>query len=108
MNIEKLSNEYIEDLFQSEFDSSVASLNNISSFECKCVRTSEDKDVFMEVTIFGFAGSPSMDDFKKNEVEKGETVSIDDNDESLEFILQPEKTYTLSVNDYVIIYILKS
>ena len=109
MDVSKMSDEDIESLFYDVFEEKVASFNNITSFECKCVRDSklsaDNKSVGIEVMIAGLAGSPTPEDFKAKKVVEAKCITISrDGESTLAFVLKPEKTYTLNTNDYIVVY----
>lgn len=106
MDITKVSNERIQDLFTEEFEKNIAKMNDIDSFECVCVREANKTDqAKMEVTIYGLAGSPTMDDWLKGNLENAEMVVVKDEwDKTIEFHLGEEDIYNLNINDYVVVY----
>lgn len=105
MNVSKMSDDNLQDLFAEVFEKEIASLNGVSSYECVCKRQTGSNVVTMEVTIYGMAGSPIIDDWKKNKVAKSGSVVIKQEGRgSLQFKLIPKETVSLNVNDYMIVY----
>ena len=103
MNIEKVSDEAMQDLFTEAFEE-VASANDISEFECTCKRTVGSDVVAMEVMVVGLAGSPTYEDAHDCEIEDIEKVTIRRDDSGLDFTRDAESDYVLNNNDYVIVY----
>ena len=105
MNASTLSDEELQDLFEESFRTQVADVSSIGEFECKCTRVVNKSDIRMEVTISGFAGTPTMEEFKTGKVKAANRVSINREDKGvLNFRLVPEETVSLNSNDYVIVY----
>ena len=106
-NINRLSDEVVEDLFTEAFESQVSSLTDIGEFECKCVRESGKEGMKVEVTIFGFAGTPTPDDYKAVKYEEFKKVVVGREDiANATFVLNPNDIMCLNTNDYVVPYIL--
>lgn len=105
VNVERISDEEMEDMFGSAFETQVASPNEIGSYECTCKRDSSNPDVKMEVTIIGLAGSPTLDDFKEGRVKNSGTVVVQREDrERLKFKLVVKEVVSLNTNDYSVVY----
>jgi len=105
MNIQKVSDEEVEDLFEKSFESKVAKFNDIDSFEVKCVREVGKDSLTVEITVMGTAGCPTAEDFKNNKIKDAETVIIYREDKGeLKFMLQPAKTLYLNSTEYIVIY----
>jgi len=105
MNIEKISDEELQDLFANSFEK-VSNLNNISEFECKCIRTVDGDGLVMEVMVSGLAGTPSYESIHTEIFEDLEKISIsrEDSESKLDFKRLPESDCVLNTNDYVIAY----
>jgi len=106
LDISKLSNENISDKFTEAFAEQVASLNQISEFECNCIRESANSDeAKVEVTITGMAGDPTSDDFKNGKIKDYDSVvAKDDEKGDLFFVYSPDETINLNTNDYMVVY----
>jgi len=105
VSVERISDEEMEDMFVSAFESQVAFPNGIGSYECTCRRDSSNPDVKMEVMVIGLAGSPTSDDFKEGKVENsGAVVVRREGKDQLKFELAAEEIITLNTNDYLIVY----
>jgi len=103
MDVSKLSDENIQDMFEEAFEDQIASYNNIGNFECKCTR--DEKAVTMEVMIVGLAGTPCVDDYKNAKVENADAVRIQAEDKgSLKFVLASDEIASLNTNDYTVVY----
>lgn len=105
LEIEKLSDDDIQDRFTEVYEKRVGAYNNINSFECIIKRDSTNKDVTMEVTIVGMAGSPVMDDYKKGKVKNSDVIVLEyEGRGSIRFKLLPEKTISMNSNEYLVVY----
>ncbi len=105
MNVTKLSNEDLQDMFTEVYEKNVAAANMFDSFECICKRDSNNPDIMMEVTITGMAGSPTIDDYKNGKVKNCGSVVINrEGKGSLKFKLVPSDTISLNTNDYMVVY----
>lgn len=105
LDISKLSDDDLQDRFSEVFEKRVSAYNDLNSFECLIKRDSSNKDVVMEVTVIGMAGSPVMDDYKNMKVKNSDVIVLDYGDRgSLKFKLMPEKIVSLNTNDYVVAY----
>lgn len=102
MRVSRISNSELQDAFTSAYQN-IASTNDINEFEAACERSVDGAKVSVEVTIFGFAGTPNQTEFEDLEgVKKVIVPAINPNDESMAFAL--ESVYTLNTNDYVAVY----
>jgi hypothetical protein len=105
MDISRMSDDDLQDMFTEVYGSKVASINNIDSFECICKRVPGAEGAEMEVLVVGMAGSPTMNDYKSNKVIDSSSVVIEREDRGiLKFKLVPEKIVALNTNDYQVIY----
>ena len=106
MDITKISDEKIEDIFAEAFEKQIASEHNISEFECKCKREVVDsQNATIEIMVTGLAGTPIAEDFKNTKLENINSVVVNDEDKgSIEFELIPEETIALNTNDYLVVY----
>jgi len=106
MNVDKIRDEDMQDLFSSAFED-IGSVNNITEFECKCKRTvgNSGTAIAMEVMIIGLAGSPTYEAIHEGELEDLDTISISRDEESkLDFERDTDNDYILNTNDYIIAY----
>jgi hypothetical protein len=106
INVEKLSNEDLQDMFAEAFREQVASKNNIDEFECTCKRDSNNPDVKIEVMIVGMAGTPYLEMFQKGKIKGADSVIIkkEGYKNTLKFKLEIKETLALNANDYLIVY----
>jgi predicted Zn-dependent protease len=105
MDISKMSDEELADAFTEAFEEQVASYNNISQFEVEFVRETRDKSVTAEVSIYGMAGSPTLDNFKQAKVKNASIVTMKKEGRgTLKMRLVPAATITLNTNDYLVVY----
>lgn len=104
INLLKASSEEILSLFEDEFEKK-ASFENIDSFDAVCTRDLSTLKVLINVTIFGTAGSPTIDMFKNNKIESLRDINITRYDiGSLNLKLLVNKTVMLNSNDFMIVY----
>lgn len=105
LNITKLSDDDLQDMFTEAYEKKVASQNGFDSYECICKRGGNNPDIRMEVTVVGMAGSPTIDDYKKGKVKNSNSIIIErEGKGSLKFNLLPKETMGLNTNDYLVIY----
>jgi len=104
LDVKVLSNEQVEDLFNIAYAEQVGNLNNISEFDCKCVREVEGSKTKVEITVIGLAGSPTLDDYKEVRSEDFKKVVINRDGAKAVFNLLPKATVVLNSNDYVVTY----
>ena len=117
MNVGKLSNEDLQDMFEEAYREQVGTPNKIDEFECKCLK---DGDVVTaEITISGMAGSPTIEDYKAGKVKayvtEGRKQNVKPNGMvtisregkgSLSFRQSTAKSdiYVLNSTDFVVVY----
>jgi len=105
LNVIKMSDDDLQDLFSESFERNIAINNDITSYECICKRGTLSTDIIMEVTISGMAGSPSKEDFKSLKIKNCKSLKIEvEGKGELEFVLAPKETISLNTNDYMVIY----
>jgi hypothetical protein len=105
MNIQTVSDEEVQDLFEAAFESQVGKLNDIDNFEVKCLREVGKDSLTVEVTVMGTAGCPTAEDFKKDKIKAARNVSISRADKGeLKFTLVPAKTVYLNSTEYIVTY----
>lgn len=105
MDIQKISDEEVQDLFEVAFEEQVAKWNDIENFEVKCVREVGKDSLAVEVTIMGTAGCPTAEDFKKMKIKNASSVRIERADKGeLKFTIQPSKTLYLNSTEYIVTY----
>lgn len=104
MNVDTISDDELISLFEERFQDQVASKHDISEFETACIRKVGNNSIELEVTIYGYAGSPTMDEFKAG-LDGTESITLSRYDKGdLTLTLNKSKTITLSANDYLIAY----
>lgn len=105
MDVSKMSDEELSDVFTEAFEQQVASFNNISQFDVEFVRETRDKSITAEVSIYGMAGSPTIDDFKKSKVKNASVLTLKKEGRgNLKMKLVPASTIALNTNDYLVVY----
>lgn len=105
LETKKLSDDDIQDMFTESFESEIASMNNIDSFECTCKRETGSQQIKMEVMVVGMAGSPTIDDFKSGKIKNVSSVVITrEGKGSLSFKLCVSESIRLNMNDYILVY----
>lgn len=105
MEIQKISDEEVQDLFEEAFEEQVGKWNDIDNFEVKCVREIGKDSLTVEVTVMGTAGSPTAEDFKKMNVKNASSVRIERFDKGeLKFSIKPSETLYLNSTEYILIY----
>jgi hypothetical protein len=105
VGINNLNDEEIENLFTDAYADQVGSRINVPEFDCKCAREVGDKNVKVEITVIGLAGTPTLDDYKNVKFKESTTVVISRDDiGSIKFKLIPSATVSLNTNDYVVTY----
>jgi hypothetical protein len=105
MQLERVSSEELISMFEEAFEEQVAKLNNIEAFGVECNDRGLGKAVQINVDISGHAGTPTVDQFKKGDVEGSESVTIcrDDIGEKTFQLVKSLTTY-VSGNDYLVVY----
>lgn len=76
---------------------------NIDEFEVSSSRNNEDNCFDVEITIYGFAGTPSYEEFLQHEKVEEFSIYREDIGE-IEFKLDEERSTILNSNDYLICY----
>ena len=105
MNLSRVSSEEIITMFENAFEEQVADLNNIGAFDVDCAERKIGQAVQMNVDISGMAGTPTIDQFRKGEIEGSDSITISRDDiGEMKFHLLPKMTAFLSGNDYLIVY----
>jgi len=106
INVDKLSNEDLQDMFTEAFQEQVASRNNISEFECTCKRDSNSPDVKMEVMVVGMAGTPYLEMFQKGKVKNADSIVVkrEGFKNTLKFKMEIKEALALNANDYLVVY----
>ena len=108
VDIAKISDDELVEMFEPVFEEKIASLNNIGSYECACKRNTSTSEVKMEVMVVGLAGSPTLGDYKNGNVKDSDTVVVDLEDRgTIKFVLVPKEITALNTNDYVAVYKVK-
>jgi hypothetical protein len=105
IDITKISDDELVEMFEPVYEEKIASLNNIGSYECNCKRDTSSGEVKMEVMIVGLAGSPTLDEYKNGDVKDSSTVVIEiEGRGKIKFALQPKEITALNTNDFVAVY----
>ena len=106
MNVDKLSNEDLQDMFTEAFQEQIASKNAIDEYECICKRDSNNPDIKIEVTIIGMAGTPYLEMFQKGKIKSAEYVTVkkEGYKNTLRFKLELKEALALNANDYLVVY----
>jgi len=104
MDISTMGDTEILDLFEQAFTEQVAEPNDIDDPEVEVERRVGDNGVTAYVSLYGMAGSPTVDTY--GQVENIETVEIQRADKGrLTFRYVPEETRTLGGNEFQVVYI---
>ena len=105
MKLDRVSSEELITMFEEAFEEQVAKFNNIEAFGVECNDRGLGKPVQINVDISGHAGTPTVDQFKRGEVTKSESVTIqrDDIGEKTFKLVKGLTTY-VSGNDYLVVY----
>jgi len=104
MDISRISDDELMQMFEDVF-TPPAELNNMGEFELKCIREVGNTALTMEVVIVGMAGSPTIEDLKKNTIKDVRSIKMERADlGALTLKLKPKETLFLNSNDYVITY----
>ena len=105
MNLDRVSSEEIIKMFEEAFEEQVVSRNTIGPYGVECDDRKTGTPVQVKVDIAGHAGTPTIDEFRKGEVEHSESVTISRADiGEMKFNLLPSLTTFISGNDYLIVY----
>ena len=105
MNLGRVSSEELITMFEIAFEAQVGTPNDINVFGVECNDRGLDKPVQINVDISGYAGTPTIDEFRKGTVENSETVTISRDDiGEKKFTLVKDLTTFVSGNDYLIVY----
>ncbi len=108
MKVDKLSNDEIVTMFGEVFDRKVAKMNDIESYDVENVERSVDNHVTLDVNVVGYAGTPTIDDFREGGIKDADTVVVDvEGSDSLTFKLDRDAIVFLSANDYRLTYVLQ-
>jgi hypothetical protein len=103
--MEDIGDEKLRDMFEDAFNEKISEPNNMSDCEAQIIRKSADAPISVEVLVTGMAGSPSIDDFKNDNVEDARSLTVElDGYESMTFKLAVDQTAGLTSNDYHIVY----
>lgn len=99
--VSRLSDTEIQEAFQQCFDEQVSRFNGMSQTDFKCDR--DLNTVVITVTVMGYAGSPTLDDFKSGNVENSQSIIV--NSEKIDNIRfdMSEVVYMNSV-EYCVVY----
>ena len=105
MDVSKLSEEDLQDMFTEAYTEQVASENAFDNFECISKRETGSNSVIVEVTIIGMAGTPTLDDYKQGKVKNSKSITINrEGKGSLRFNIDPKSIVSLNTNDYLVVY----
>jgi len=101
-DIKDIPSDETENMFMDVYRDQVASENSIDEFDCKCNK--DGKEIYMEVTVFGFAGSPTYDEYKKGKVKNASEIVVQDERGKLTFKCMYNEIVSLNSNDYMVVY----
>ena len=105
MDVSRMSDDDIQDMFAEVYEKQVAQQNGFDSYECIAKRENTNKNISMEVTVIGMAGSPTIDDYKAGKVKNAQAVTISrEGKGTLKFALSQKDIHSLNTNDYLVIY----
>ena len=105
MDVSRLSDDDIQDMFTEAYEKQVASANRFDSYECIVKRVNSNKDISMEVLVVGMAGSPTIEDYKSGKVKNASSITIGrEGKGSLKFNLDAKSIISLNTNDYQVVY----
>ena len=105
LDVSKMSDDELVDKFESVYEQQVASINDVTSYECTCKRDSSTSEVRIEVMVVGMAGSPTLDEYKDGKVENSSRVVLEVEDRGvLKLDLVADEIISLNTNDYVAVY----
>lgn len=105
IDIARISDDELVDMFESVYEEKVASVNNIGSFECSCKRDTSTSEVKIEVMVIGLAGSPTLSDYRNGKLKDANTVVVNIAGKGkIKFNLIPKEITALNTNDYVAVY----
>ena len=106
MKVNRLSTDAIRDMFEEAFAAQVGDEHNITSFDVECTRgVGDENSLVVYVNVAGFAGAPTVDDFRAGTVEGADTVTIGRDDVgSMTLSLDLSDIAYLSGNDYQLVY----
>lgn len=105
LDVSKMSNDELKDVFETSFRNTVARELDISEFEVEVARNHDKGEIGFEVMIIGFAGSPSIDHFKELSGTISDSVKLSvPNSGEMILTLDPSKTTFLTAGDYSIYY----
>ncbi len=102
-----VSSDLIADLFETYFAEKVAPFVGIDTFDVTCTKDLQNENAIINVQIYGTAGCPTVEDFKKNRMTTKEinNVTLERYDiGNISFELKPQKTVIVNSNDYLITY----
>lgn len=105
MSIKHISDDELQDIFTEAFASQVGSYNGIDEFDAKCTKDINKNSVQVDVTVQGFAGCPTAEDFKKGKVKNASSITISrEGKGELKFDLYPKETTYINSTEYVLVY----
>lgn len=102
INTKKMSDSEIEEIFTTAYEKQIAIPNNISEFEVKCIRDFASKRIDAFVSITGFAGSPTIAQYRLVKPKKIVITDVDNN--VLEFSFNERQQISLGGIDYQVVY----
>lgn len=106
MKTDKISYEELRDMIEASFEQDVARFNNIGEFEVEVERLPDTKQIKATITIYGLAGSPTVDEIRNGSVKELVFFSIERADVGkMKLVLQPKMTTNLNGTDYQIYYL---
>lgn len=101
-----LEDALIESMFSEQFNETVAQYNNIDDVTVNVSRNLNDRSVRVEVPVYGFADTPTLDEFLNGDVVEAAEISIVNHDgESYTFELSNEESYITNGNEFTLVYV---
>ena len=105
LDITKISDDELVEMFEPVYERQVASINEITSYECTCKRDSSTSEVGIEVMVVGMAGSPSLDEYKEGKVKDSGRIILEVEGRGvIKLDLCKDRMIALNTNDYVALY----
>jgi len=105
LNVSKMSNEDIQELFTTSFEKQIAYPNQIAEYECICQRGNVNDKIKVAVTVSGLSGTPTVDEFKNKICSKQNVVTISVAGKgSMKFRSNINDIMSLNSNEYVVTY----
>jgi hypothetical protein len=103
---DKLSNEDVQTAFEESFVEQIGSLNSISEVEAACIRNVGSDQFKIELTVYGLAGTPTLEDFRNGKVQKANGLVLKELNgrDDISFRFSANGGFNLNTTDYVVEY----